>query len=82
MVYIMRFDPVRQTPHFFPHCGFAEEGKTVRLFSLDKGEFPIRPCCHCPKSDKKQKNFEKGIDFMDLRRYNAYLYEMIWEQEV
>ena len=28
------------------------------------------------------KNFEKGIDFMGNRRYNAYLYENVWEQEV
>ena len=23
-----------------------------------------------------------GIDFMEMTRYNAYLYEYVWEQEV
>ena len=29
-----------------------------------------------------EKFFQKGIDFMEKQRYNAYLYEYVWEQEV
>ena len=28
------------------------------------------------------KIFKIGIDFMEMTRYNAYLYEYVWEQEV
>jgi len=32
--------------------------------------------------EKIGKFFEKGVDFIAKRRYNAYLYENLWEQEV
>ena len=28
------------------------------------------------------KIFKKGVAFMEMTRYNAYLYEYVWEQEV
>jgi hypothetical protein len=61
---------------------------------LTTGNFPERkkgldrvfdknPRGFSPKSPgKKEKNFKKGIDFMEKPRYNAYLYQYVSGQEV
>ena len=58
---------------------------STKNFPLDR-IFQIQIFGEAENSKEKMhfflKIFKKGIDFMEMTRYNAYLYEYVWEQEV
>ena len=71
--------------YFFPVCLFANPFFPSGNFASWQGFFRslfIRPGNLKKKTVFSEKFFKKGIDFMKIKRYNAYLYEYVWEQEV
>ena len=56
---------------------FPERKKGLdRVFEKNLREFASK------SPGKNEKNFKKGIDFMEKPRYNAYLYQYVSGQEV